>query len=329
MHIGLGRMAILLTTFLHSRRSCCLEIATATGNSILTSLLLSMSGRNASSLSSVLSDLSIHHLESVESTQDEARKMLQQNEGKHGAPAYLAVSAKEQTKGRGTSGRSWMGQPGNLFVTIALPKSTLYPDFPLTLLPLQIGNLLAARMSSVLDDCCCASSVDDDSAPRLSLKWPNDVLVNGYKVAGVLMESELVGKEQYFLVGVGVNLVQAPAVPSDGSNRGRPATALLEHCTDEDMKESLVMNGLGNDVTVAQILGDDLAISLVEWWQTTNADSAQQVLDTWKTHADFSLSQTIRDTGEKVQPIMLENDGQLRVRGQDGRERLLVVDYLF
>jgi hypothetical protein len=91
----------------------------------------------------------------------------------------------------------------------------------------------------------------------------------------------------------------------------------------------LVMNGLGNDVTVAQILGDDLAISLVEWWQTTNADSAQQVLDTWKTHADFSLSQTIRDTGEKVQPIMLENDGQLRVRGQDGRERLLVVDYLF
>lgn len=72
-----------------------------------------------------------------------------------------------------------------------------------------------------------ASSVEpgtDSSNPRVSLKWPNDVLLGGAKVAGVLIEAEL----PFLLVGIGVNVRHKPEVPQQGPDRGRPAACLAE-----------------------------------------------------------------------------------------------------
>lgn len=60
------------------------------------------------------------------------------------------------------------------------------------------------------------------SKPRVSLKWPNDVLLGGAKVAGVLIEAEL----PFLLVGIGVNVRHKPDVPQQGPDRGRPAACL-------------------------------------------------------------------------------------------------------
>lgn len=62
----------------------------------------------------------------------------------------------------------------------------------------------------------------DSTNSRVSLKWPNDVLLGGGKVAGVLIEAEL----PFLLIGIGVNMRQKPDVPQEGSDRGRPAACL-------------------------------------------------------------------------------------------------------
>lgn len=67
-----------------------------------------------------------------------------------------------------------------------------------------------------------------DEPPRVFLKWPNDVLLGGRKVAGVLIEAEL----SFLLVGIGVNVRQKPDVPQQGPNRGRPAACLADFGAD-------------------------------------------------------------------------------------------------
>lgn len=63
-----------------------------------------------------------------------------------------------------------------------------------------------------------------DAHPRVSLKWPNDVLLGGGKVAGVLIEAEL----PFLLVGIGVNVRHKPDVPQEGPDRGRQAACLAD-----------------------------------------------------------------------------------------------------
>lgn len=62
----------------------------------------------------------------------------------------------------------------------------------------------------------------------MSLKWPNDLLLGGSKVAGVLIEAEL----PFLLVGIGVNVRNKPEVPQNGPDRGRPAACLADFGAD-------------------------------------------------------------------------------------------------
>jgi biotin-(acetyl-CoA carboxylase) ligase len=88
----------------------------------------------------------------VNSTQDGMRQLLDSSEGTAASSTgagVLALGAGAQTKGRGTSGRAWVGLQGNVFLTLALPTAPkdggaapLFP-FPITLLPLRIGTLVA------------------------------------------------------------------------------------------------------------------------------------------------------------------------------------------
>lgn len=251
------------------------------------------------------SRLLFQHFESTESTQDLAKETT----GTLKSNQILAVSAQEQTKGRGTSGRAWMGLRGNVFLTMAL-KSKEVPT-TLTLLPLQVGVLVAERVDRLLTTAC--SSHDH----KVHVKWPNDILLNQKKVAGILIESKVVSGEVWLFIGVGVNLAAAPIVPTDGPNQGRPATAVQQHCTEQQLPES-----------TAKIFAEDLSEGLVQWLENP-ATTSRKVLSEWKTWANMGEPQVLRETGELVIPVDVKDDGQLLVRGEDGRERLLVADYLY
>lgn len=115
--------------------------------------------------------LSFVWLDQTPSTQDEARKRMP-------LPAeveVLAIGAGLQTQGRGTRGRTWVGKPGNLFLTVVLPVARI--PLPLSLVPLRVGVVVAEAIAAT-------------TQVSVHLKWPNDVLVKQEKVSGVLIEGD-------------------------------------------------------------------------------------------------------------------------------------------
>ena len=251
------------------------------------------------------SRLVFHHLERTESTQDVAKQSIPTL----GETQILAVTASEQTKGRGTSGRSWIGLKGNVFLTVAC-QSKEVPTL-LSLLPLQIGILTAACVDKIIKDICIAPNVS------VRLKWPNDVLVNQNKVAGILIESSLVQGNLWLVIGVGVNLAIAPGVPSEGPNRGRPSTCVQDVCQNVQLPES-----------AAETFAHEFVEQFVNWLENPSSTSTK-VIEDWRRWGTIGEPQVIRDTNETVIPIDIQDDGQLVVTGEDGTQRLLVADYFF
>src|SRR5580704_18159241 len=130
----------------------------------------------------------IQHHERIGSTNDEARRLAAS-----GAPHGTVVHADEQAAGRGRFGRTWFSPPGNLYLTVLLRL-----DLP----PERVSELSFVTALTVAD----AIDALLPKQTRATLKWPNDVLVNDGKVAGILVES--VDGAQ--LIGIGVNVLEAP-----------------------------------------------------------------------------------------------------------------------
>lgn len=124
----------------------------------------------------------------IGSTSDAARDL-----SRDGAPHGTVVWAGAQTGGRGRHGRQWSSPPGNLYATILLRPP---PGARLT----DLGFLAAVAVAEAVDTWLGAAG------PAV-LKWPNDVLANGRKLAGILVEAE----DAAALLGIGVNLRAAPA----------------------------------------------------------------------------------------------------------------------
>ena len=244
------------------------------------------------------SNIDFHHLRSVDSTQDEARRRIP-----HFSKDILAILADEQTHGRGTSGRLWMGLQGNFFFTVCIPMERV--PVTITLLPLQIGSMVAKCVSQWVP------------AKTVHVKWPNDVLLEDRKVAGVLIESQLVDGTIWLLVGIGINLVRAPNVLQEGEDRGRLATSILEHLDGKLLPENAHL-----------VMAQDLVYSL-EKWLTNPTTTSKQTLDTWKAWANWKVPMNLRETGEVVMPMGIQDDGQLIVQGDGGTERNLIAEYLY
>jgi BirA family biotin operon repressor/biotin-[acetyl-CoA-carboxylase] ligase len=131
---------------------------------------------------------------SVGSTQDVARQ-----EAAAGAPEGTIVLADEQTAGRGRLGRSWASPPGtNIYVTLVLRPS-----------------LEVLRRLSIVAPLAVSLAIEERTGLRAGIKWPNDVWIGERKVAGILIESELVeGRVLFSLVGIGLNVnMDVAAIP--------------------------------------------------------------------------------------------------------------------
>jgi len=124
--------------------------------------------------------ITVHRLQRVPSTQDAARRLVDSGEAAVGD----VVVADEQTEGRGRFGRSWLSPAGGLYATFVLETGPL-------LSPLAgLGVVRALTRYGV----------------EAELKWPNDVLIDGAKIAGILIETV----RDLALVGIGLNVEEAP-----------------------------------------------------------------------------------------------------------------------
>jgi len=151
--------------------------------------------------------------ETLDSTNEEALRQLAA-----GARGPLWVVAREQTKGRGRGGRQWQSPKGNLYASL--------------LMTLNVSPSIATQLSLVAALAAydaVAQHLDASQLPGLKLKWPNDVLLDGAKLAGVLIESAAGPRGQGLtaIAGIGINI----AAPPTGMGRavaaiGKPPEAL-------------------------------------------------------------------------------------------------------
>jgi len=131
-----------------------------------------------------------------------------------GASGQLWVWAGRQTRGRGRLGRAWDSPKGNLYASLLLHPSC--PPDAIAGLPLLAG--LAAH------DALTSEVADWRNLPALQLKWPNDILLGGAKLGGILIESAvLTSGARAVVIGTGLNLASAPA------DLGREVTCLHDH----------------------------------------------------------------------------------------------------
>jgi BirA family transcriptional regulator, biotin operon repressor / biotin---[acetyl-CoA-carboxylase] ligase len=150
-------------------------------------------------------------LDTVGSTNDEAAQLADS-----GAPEGTVVWSREQTGGRGRRGRVWASPVGNLYTS-----TILRPDCP-------------AQRAAELGFAAALAVADIVPAGReVRVKWPNDVLVDGGKIAGILLESAIgqTGQVQHVVAGIGVNVGFAPQLPEmryPGSALGGSIEAALE-----------------------------------------------------------------------------------------------------
>jgi BirA family biotin operon repressor/biotin-[acetyl-CoA-carboxylase] ligase len=152
------------------------------------------------------------HLRRVDSTNERARELAAA-----GAPHGMLVTASEQTAGRGRQGRSWSAPPGR-----ALLASLVLRDLP-PLLPLSAAVAVA--------------EVVEGAGLEAAIKWPNDVLVDGRKVAGILVEGRL--QEGWAVLGIGLNVAVGVAdLPAE--LRERAGTLGLEPEAVEDVLAALL-----------------------------------------------------------------------------------------
>jgi BirA family biotin operon repressor/biotin-[acetyl-CoA-carboxylase] ligase len=223
-------------------------------------------------------------VEVTTSTNDDAKLAA-----RSGATEGAAFIADAQTSGRGRLGRSWHSPPGeNLYASWVL-RPTLSPASvpPLTLaVGLAVADVLEERLPS--------SSV--------RIKWPNDVLVDGRKVAGVLLEAQMMGPSiENVVIGVGIN-VRSRVFPPELADR---ATSLaLAGATNLSRGELFVM----------------LCAALSRRIEVLEKDGLARLVH------EISSRDALAGRGVEIVVIAgtaagIDESGMLRVRFADGRER--------
>ncbi len=160
--------------------------------------------------SGLLNDYHLLSYDTLDSTNEEAKRLAQAG-GAHGA----VVWAKQQTAGKGRAGRTWISDKGNLYVSLLLK-----PQCPMEALA-QLSFVAAVAAF----DAVRALLPDADG---IEMKWPNDILVEGKKIGGILLESFSLPQQsgRWVVIGVGINVDNAP------EGLSFPATSLREQGVD-------------------------------------------------------------------------------------------------
>jgi BirA family biotin operon repressor/biotin-[acetyl-CoA-carboxylase] ligase len=152
---------------------------------------------------------------------------------------------------------------------------------------------------------CLAAAVEVAAAagPSYQIKWPNDVLApDGRKVAGILAELETAGGcLSHVIVGIGINLVSAPPLPT--------ATSLV------------AVDGGGRD---PEVVGRQVAEGLLRASRQLERDP-QPILKAWRLHA-HTLGRHVDVGGVRGLAVDIDTDGALLVRTKDGERRVLAGD---
>ena len=137
--------------------------------------------------------LKIFRYKKVKSTNDTAINLIKSKKKKEGC-----VYAETQSKGRGTRGKKWVSKKGNLHSTIFFQLKDNYPPFN------EFSIINPVIVSDVVKNFCLEK--------KISIKWPNDIFLNGKKICGILQELITFNDKKFLVVGIGLNILSSPKI---------------------------------------------------------------------------------------------------------------------
>jgi BirA family biotin operon repressor/biotin-[acetyl-CoA-carboxylase] ligase len=217
-----------------------------------------------------------------------------------GDPGYLWITALRQLDGRGRRGRAWISEPGNLYASLLLIDPA--PVAALASLPMAVAVALyrAIRAEMPFAD------------ERVAIKWPNDILIDGKKVSGILIEGErLADGRQAVVIGCGINILHKP---------------------DNPLYPTMTLAEAGSTATVDSLFAHlfrEMAEVLAAW---NGGQGLAAIVREWRAHVrgigelitvnlpDRSLSGRFVDIGE---------DGLLQLELPDGERRWIASGDVF
>ena len=150
----------------------------------------------------------------VKSTNQTALRLIKSTKNEFGL-----IVAESQSKGKGQYGRKWISYKGNIFVSFF---------FKLENINLSLSSL--TKINSLL----VKNIVSKYYKKKITFKSPNDLLINKKKICGILQEKIEKSKKQYFVVGIGFNLIRSPNIPN------YPTTNLFEVTNQKINKKKFV-----------------------------------------------------------------------------------------
>ena len=227
----------------------------------------------------------IHRFETVDSTNDVALAMA-----RDGASEGTVVTALLQTKGRGRRGRAWFGAEGeSVLMSIVLRPQVAAPRF--------------AELSFVAS-LSVAERLQREGCENAALKWPNDVLANGRKIAGILIETT----GEAAIVGVGVNVNQR-----DFPKQIRQSATSL-----------MLETGSPRDV---ERLSEDLARDVLSNYELYRSRGFEEILRRWEKYMwGAGCSVEVLGEGYHLQGRIagVDSSGALLVIDEEGKEHSVV-----
>lgn len=237
----------------------------------------------------------LNGFDSVGSTSTEAAKAAQA--GDIGDVWFCAL---QQTAGRGRRGRPWQSPHGNLAASL-LVVPDVDPAIAATL-GFVAGVSLNRALAGIVPAAQLKTGIDgaDVAGGRIALKWPNDVLADGAKLAGILLEAhKRPDGAMAIVIGIGVNVVEAP------EGLPYPATSL---------------RALGLDTTAETVFGalSDAWVDAVEIWD--RGRGVTEVLKLWRqSAAGIGAEVAVNREGDIVRGVFetIDEAGRLIVRAND------------
>lgn len=225
------------------------------------------------------------HYDTIGSTNDEARRLA--NEG---AAHGTVVHADEQKSGRGRLARAWFSPPGNLYLSALLRL-----DLP----PTQLSELSFVAAVAVAETVMGLLP----KRAEVVVKWPNDVLVNGGKISGILLETA----DGVTILGIGLNVLEAPTTAGY-------KTATLAGS-----------GGIASVDTARDLLLHELERLITHWLDQGFAPIRQAWMD--RSHKlGTRLRVNVGGQGVEGEYAGLDTDGALLLNTPEGQRRIVVGD---
>jgi len=211
----------------------------------------------------------ISHFQELETTMDKAKFLAKNN-----APHLSVVIAENQTRSRGRLNRKWFSSKGGLWFTLILK-----PDTPP---PLAYIYNFAASLS-------LSKSLKKLFDVNVSVKWPNDLLLNGKKLAGLLSEMETRGDMVEFLnIGIGINVNNQP-------QKNEPKAISLKDVLNKDLSRRLILETFLDEFK-NQIQKTDCPWIIEQWKEQTSTIGSQVRIETL-TEFHEGLAVDVDETG--------------------------------